>query len=133
MGSSAQRGRDGPRSLSFTELVTLFVCAMHKEKASTLLDCFADRPKARAHAFAEQVRQWSSSIRQARLSREFGPRPDELQRLQQMIIDAPPLLRSAVAEQLSVSQRSTFPHLTPSGAVSPAMRALARRLVREAD
>lgn len=132
MGSSVQRGRDGHRLLSSTELVTLFVCAMHKEKASALLDCFADRPKARAQAFAEQVRQWSSSMRQARLSREFGPRPDELQRLQRLMIDAQPLLRSAVAEHLSVSQRSAFPHLSPSGVVSPAMRALARRLVREA-
>lgn len=111
----------------------MFVCAMHRDQTSALLDCFADRPKARARAFAEQVRQWSSSIRQARLSREFGPRVDELRRLDQVLVDAPPLLRSAVAEQLSVTQRSAFPHLTPSGVVSPAMRALARRLVREAD
>lgn len=133
MGSSAQRGTDGPRSLSFAERVALFVCAMHRDQTSALLDCFADRPKARARAFAEQIRQWSSSIRQARLSREFGPRVDELKRLEQVLVDAPPLLRSAVAEQLSASQRSAFPHLSPSGVVSPAIRALARRLVREAD
>jgi hypothetical protein len=132
MSPPAERGGDGPRALSFAERVTLFVCVMRREHATRLLDCFADRPRARALAFAKQVREWESSTRQARVSRELGVRHDGVQRLHQLIVEAPPLLRSAIAEQLSANQRWAFPHLTPSGPVAPAMRALAKRLVREA-
>ena len=126
-----KRGQDGPRALSFTERVTLFVCAMRKSQAGALLDCFADRPKARALAFAQQVRQWDSSTRQARLTREFGGRTNRFECLQALVVEAPPLLRGALGEQLPEDQRVLFPHLHPTTPVAPAMRALASRLVRE--
>jgi hypothetical protein len=131
MSPLAVPGRDDPRALSFAERVALFVWVMRKEHATKLLDCFAERPRARALAFAEQVREWDSSTRQARVSRELGPRADGVQQLHQLIVEAPPPLRSAIAGQLSDSQRCAFPHLAPSGPIAPAMSALAGRLVRE--
>lgn len=124
---------DGPRQLGFSERVALFVCAMHKDHADELLAGFADKQRARAEEFAKQVRRWDSSTRQARLSREFGTRLDAAERLKQLIVEASPELRAAIAAQLPPAQRAAYPHLCDAQATpSPAMVALAARLVRYA-
>jgi hypothetical protein len=121
-----------PRSLTTLDRVTLFICALHKAEVDDLLDSFAPAPKRQALAFAQQVQKLESSTRQARLTREFGARPDALARLRQLVVDAPAGLRSAIIEQLPSTQRALFPHLAPATAAPPAVRALAARLVREA-
>jgi hypothetical protein len=134
MAAAPRRSADGPKALSFAERVTLFVCALHKEQASALLAGFADRPRRRAIAFAEQIRQWDSSTRQARLAREFGANTSPTERLHRLVLEVPPALRAALGEHLSPEQRLLFPHLTPATPTPtpPAMRAIAGRLVREA-
>lgn len=124
---------DGPRDLGFVERVALFVCAMHKERASELLEGFADTPRSKALEFAAQVKAWDSSTRQARLTREFGARIDAAERIKQLIVEASPELRVAIAQELPPAQRAAYPHLKVTDAQpSPAMRSLAARLVRAA-
>ncbi len=124
---------DSPKGLLFEERVALFVCALHREKSLELLEGFADAPRARARAFAESVTDWDSSTRQARLAREFGAHTDALDRLQQLIVESPPALRCAIADQLPEAWRARFPHLVKTqGTLStPMMTMLAARLIRE--
>lgn len=132
VGAPAIGDADGPRTLSSTERITLFVCATHKAQADILLAGFADRPRARAVAFAAHVRQWDSSTRQARLAREFGAPRAATERLQQLMVAASPGLRVALALELPAHLRALFPHLVSRAPVAPAMRAFATRLLREA-
>jgi hypothetical protein len=122
-----------PKGLGFEERVALFVCALHRERSTELLAGFADAPRKRAEAFAGTVTGWDSSTRQARLTREFGAHTDALDRLQQLIVESPPALRCAIAEQLPEAWRSRFPHLarSPGMPSTPLMAQLAARLVRE--
>lgn len=123
----------GPKGLGFEERVALFVCALHREQAAELLAGFAEAPRRCAESFAKMVSNWDSSTRQARLTREFGAHTDALDRLQQLIVESPPALRCAIAEQLPEAWRSRFPHLAPSPGMpsTPLMAQLAARLVRE--
>lgn len=133
--ANAVRREDGPRELTFVERTTLFVCALHRERALDLIEGFAERPRGTARSFARQVMDWDSSTRQARITRELGSRPDAAERLRALIVEATPLLRQAIAAILPPAQRALFPHLddkAAGGALAPAVRALAERLVREA-
>jgi hypothetical protein len=120
------------RELDFPERVALFVCALHKAQATTLLELFAETPRQAATNFAQELTNCDSGTRQARLSREFGARVDAMQRLRKLVVDAPLALRFAIVEQLPPAQRALFPHLQGKAAAPPAMRAIASRLIREA-
>ena len=125
--------REEPRELSPLERVTLFVCAMHKADADELLSGFAAGPRKQAAAFAQQILGLDSSTRQARLTREFGARADALDRMRALIVEAPLPLRAAIVELLPPAQRALFPQLLALPlTASPAMTALAARLLREA-
>ena len=130
----AVRREDGPRELSFVERTTLFVCALHRERALDLVEGFADASRSTARGFARQVMDWDSSTRQARITRELGSRPDAAERLRALIVEASPLLRQAIAAILPPAQRALFPHLDEAAVapLAPVLKALAERLVREA-
>jgi hypothetical protein len=123
---------DGPKTLSFAERVALYACATEKERARVGLEAFATASRDRALAFADQVLSWDSPTRQARLTREFGAPRNALERLRVLILEAPPALRLAIAEQLPPSVRAHFAHLRAREPIAPALAALAARLVREA-
>lgn len=123
---------EAPRSIGFAERVALYVCARNRARADELLEGLAPQPLAQATAFAQQVLSWDSATRQARLSREFGARPDALEQLHALVLEAPPALRLAIAQQLPASARSHFAHLRATQPIAPCLAALAARLVREA-
>lgn len=117
-----------PRASGLVERTTLFLIALKRGQAKELLDGLAQEPKARAEAFAKQLVQLDSATRQARIAREFGPDAAFDARVHELVVRSPPALRHAVYAQLPPSSR-------PAGFVStsssPALQALAARLVRE--
>lgn len=121
---------DGPRALAFEERVTLFLTARHKGALDELLAGFAAAPASRARAFATLAAAWDSPRRQARLAHEFGGRADAQERLKALVTAAQPPLRGALVERLPERLRVSFP--LESAPSSPAAKALAARLVREA-
>lgn len=129
--SSGRPARNAP--VEFPERLALYVHAMHREQASALLDALAEKPRARALAYVEDLKAIDSAQRQARLTREFGTRPDALDRVAKLLVDAAPPLRRAIVRHLPAALRSRFPHLDgPEAPCPPAMDALAARLAREA-
>lgn len=121
---------DGPRALAFEERVTLFLTARHKGALDELLAGFAATPASRARAFAALAAAWDSPRRQARLAHEFGGRPDAQERVKALVGGAQAPLRAALIERLPERLRLNFP--LESAPSSPAAKALAARLVREA-
>jgi hypothetical protein len=120
------------RELSFAERVALFVFALHREQTDALLGHLAEPQRRLATGLVGELTRCDSATRQARLTREFGARPDASLRLRELIVDASPAMRLALVEQLPEAQRALFPHLHSAAATPPAMRAVAARLVREA-
>ena len=102
--------------MGFPERVALFVAAIHRPRAEELLSGFSKSPQERASAFAEDMKQWDSARRQARLAHEFGVRHDAGERLQQLVVRTTGELRAAIVASLP-----------------PAVRAVAARLVKEAS
>lgn len=122
---------DNPaKTLGFPERVALYGCASQKSELPARLDRLAGAE--RAQEFAEQVLKWDSPTRQARLSREFGSRGGALEGLRALIVEAPPGLRVAIAEQLPPTWRAHFAHLKARSPIAPALANLASRLIREA-
>lgn len=129
--SKGRPARNAP--VEFPERLALYVHAMHREQAPTLLDALADQPRARALAYVEDLKAIDSAQRQARLTSEFGTRPDALDRVGKLLVDASPPLRRAIVSFLPPALRARFPHLDgPAEPCPPAMEALAARLAREA-
>ena len=65
----------------------------------------------------------------------FGAHPHASERLEKLMAEASPLLQSAIFGRLAPWQKSLFPNfleVAPSAPPSPAMEALADRLIREA-
>lgn len=124
---------DGPRALGFPERLTLFVTAMHRAQADALLDGLGGDARVRAHAFAPSVRGWDSAQRQARLTHEFGVRSDAVQRVRELVVGAQGAVRDAILDALPARLKVEFPRGRAAAATpSPAVRALAARLVWEA-
>ena len=115
----------------FPERVALYLVALHRERAATLLEGLSAAPRARAEAYMEELIRCDSAMRQARLTREFGTLPDAIEHLQQLVVDASPPLRRALARHLPPAFRARFAHLEGGEAPPPAMDAFAARLVRE--
>ncbi|HEY1088423.1 MAG TPA: hypothetical protein VGE37_12035, partial [Archangium sp.] len=84
--------------------------------------------------FLERMAQWDSGLRQARLSHEFGVRPDATEKLKQLVVKTEGHLRAAVVAALPPALRVQYPQFTAApDTFSAATRALAARLVREAS
>ena len=120
--------------MGFPERVALFVAALHRPRADELLSGFSKAPQERANAFAEDMRQWDSARRQARLAHEFGVRHDAGERLQQLVVRTSGDLRAAIVASLPPAVRSQFPQFKGGSETFPtAVRAVAARLVKEAS
>jgi hypothetical protein len=119
--------------MAFPERLALYLYAMHRDQAPVLLEALADTPRTRALAFMEDLKVVDSAQRQARLTREFGARPDALPRVEALLLTSAPPLRRAIVGCLPPALQAHFPHLHGgAGATAPAMMALAARLAREA-
>ncbi|MCU0700335.1 MAG: hypothetical protein MUC96_27820 [Myxococcaceae bacterium] len=125
--------KDPARTLGFVEQTTLFVVAIKKTDALALLDGFTESARQRARIFAQQLADLDSSTRQARLALAFGARDDAPTRLKALLAEAPAGLKAAVLAQLPPALRpSTAGLAAPAATASPALVALASRLIREA-
>lgn len=126
------RQRDPAREMGLVERTTLFLVALKKDQALGLIDGFGEAARQRARVFAQQVSDLDSPTRQARLALEFGVRDGVRDRVGKLLAEAPPALRAALASLLpaSLRPRDVPP---PTEAPSPALQALAARLIREAS
>src|SRR5690242_8175427 len=86
--------------MGLPERVALFVAAIHRSRADELLSGFSAAPQKRASAFAEEMKQWDSARRQARLAHEFGVRHDAGERIQQLVVGTDGELRAAIVASL---------------------------------
>lgn len=121
--------RDPARDMGFVERTTLFVVALKRDRATALLEGFAETHRQRARVFAQQLADLDSPTRQARLALEFGPRDGVKDRVQRLLTSCPPTLQAAIAARLPVVLRPAGTSI--DGSFSPVLLALASRLVRE--
>ncbi len=122
------------KPLGFAEKVALFVTAMHKDQATTLLDGLAPRERERAHEFSTEVRRWDSARRHARLAWEFGVKPDAEDRLEVVVGGVQGALREAVIALIPPTMRNRFPRRQGGEeSVPDVVWGVAARLVREAS
>ena len=120
--------------MGLPERVALFVGAIHRQRADELLAGFAPPHRERALAFVQDMKQWDSARRQARLAHEFGVRPDAPERIQALVVSTSGDLRAAIVASLPPATRAQFLQFAgPVEAFPLAVRALAARLVKEAS
>ncbi|MBE2251778.1 MAG: hypothetical protein IAE78_19740 [Myxococcus sp.] len=122
--------KDPARGAGFVERTTLFVVALKKAQAIELLDGFAEPLRQRSRVFAQQLSDLDSPTRQARLAIEFGVRDGARERIKALLDQSPLALRAALMSQLPSTLRPEGAPAAPTA--SPALQALAARLVREA-
>ncbi len=106
-----------------------------KERASELLDGLGEREAARAKEHLAHFTAMSSAQRQARVALEFGMRRDPSEPLRALMAEAPEALRREIFRRLPPYQRTLFPERKvepPDASATPALCALAERLIREA-
>jgi hypothetical protein len=106
-----------------------------KERAAELLEGLGAREAERAKEHLAQFAALTSAQRQARVALEFGVRSDPSEQLRELMAEAPEALRREIFRRLPPYQRSLFPQRRvepPDDSVTPAMGALAERLIREA-
>lgn len=106
-----------------------------KERAAELLEGLGAREAERAKEHLAHFAALSSAQRQARVALEFGVRSDPAEQLRELMAEAPEPLRREIFRRLPPYQRSLFPQRRvepPEDSTTPAMRALADRLIREA-
>ena len=129
-----RRQPEGARLLGFAERLSLFIGTLHKAEAEALFAGLATPLQQRASTFAEGMKSWDSARRQARLSHEFGVRPDAAERIEHLVVQADGVLRAAIVASLPPLVRKQFPQFQGGVESFPvAVRALAARLVREAS
>lgn len=129
-----RRNPEPAKVTGLAERVALFVGSIHRQRAEELLQGFALPPRARAVAFLQDMKQWDSAQRQARLAHEFGLRQDADERTRELVEQTEGQLRAALVASLPPSVRRQFPqHDGDADAFPLAVRALAARLVREAS
>ncbi|MFZ5441476.1 MAG: hypothetical protein ACOZQL_15830 [Myxococcota bacterium] len=129
-----RKKNDGPKVLGFPERVSLFVTALHKQRATELFEGLAAPLAKRARAFNEVMGQWDSARRQARLAHEFGVRPDAGEQVQQLVVRTNGELRAAIVASLPPAIRRQFPQFQGGVESFPmVVRAVAARLVKEAS
>jgi hypothetical protein len=106
-----------------------------KERASELLEGLGASEAARAKEHLAHFMTLTSAQRQARVALEFGLRSDPAEQLRELMAEAPEALRREIFRKLAPYHRSLFPQRrleAPDASTSPAMSALAERLIREA-
>lgn len=124
--------KDPARVTGFVEQTTLFVVALKKDRATELLEGFGQAHRQRARVFAQQLADLDSPTRQARLALEFGPRDGVRERVERLLTSSPPALRAALCAHLPPAIRPAAPAApAKASAMSPALKALALRLIRE--
>lgn len=128
-------GKAPPGRLGKPERIALFVTALHRARAEELLAGLAGEEARRATRFMGRAQKWDSPTRQAAVALEFGVRVDVEARLKEMLGKLPLKLQVCVISRLPEWQQSFFPKLLAQARTSshsPALIALADRLVREA-
>jgi hypothetical protein len=123
-----------PVSLSL-ERLALVALVFGRERAKALLDGLREPEARQAKDSLAGFAALSSALRQARVSVEFGVRPDAAARLRALMEEAPEVLRREIFRRLPPYHRSLFPERQlepPDAAATPAVCALAERLIREA-
>ena len=131
------RAKKPPLSMTrgFAERLALFVNGVDRERSEELLSGLTEVTRKRALSFATEANVWDSATRQGRMAVAFGNHPRAAERLQQLMSDASPALRATVLQRLAPWQKSLFEApvaAVPPTAATPAMDALADRLIREA-
>lgn len=106
-----------------------------KERAAELLEGLGEREAERAKEHLAHFAALTSAQRQARVTMEFGVRSDPSEQLRELMAEAPEALRREIFRRLPPYLRSLFPQRRlepPDQLATPAMGALAERLIREA-
>jgi hypothetical protein len=122
-------------SLLPLERLALVALVLGRERAEVLLDGLGEDEARRAKDDLAGFAALSSARRQARVAVEFGVRPDAATRLKAVMEEAPEVLRRELFRRLPPYHRSLFPERQlepPDAAATPAVCALAERLIREA-
>lgn len=104
-------------------------------RAKELLEGLGTREVERAKEHLACFAALTSAQRQARVAAEFGVRSDPSGPLRELMTEAPEALRREIFRRLPPYQRSLFPSRRvepPAASASPALCALAERLIREA-
>lgn len=117
------------------ERLALVAWVLGRERAEELLFGLEAGAAASASEHLRRLASLPSAQRQAKVSVEFGERPDAAARLRQLMGEASPLLRGELLRRLPPYHRTLFPS-EPRGAprqdVPHALSLLAERLIREA-
>ncbi len=106
-----------------------------RERAAELLEGLGAREAERAKEHLAGFVALTSAQRQARVAMEFGMRSDPADRLRELMAEAPEALKREIFRRLPPYHRSLFPQRRvepPDGSTTPALAALAERLIREA-
>jgi len=117
------------------ERVALVSLVFGRERAKALLEGLREPEARQAKDCLAGFAALSSARRQARVAVEFGVRPDAAARLKALMEEAPEVLRRELFRRLPPYHRSLFPERQvepPDVAATPAVCALAERLIREA-
>lgn len=106
-----------------------------RERAPELLEGLGAREAERAKEHLARLMALSSAQRQAKVAVEFGMRKDPSGPLRELMAEAPEPLRRELFRGLPPYLRSLFPGRglePPDASATPALCALAERLIREA-
>jgi hypothetical protein len=126
----------GPPPVSLPlERIALVALVFGRERAGALLEGLREPEVRQAKNHLAGFSALSSARRQARVAVEFGVRPDAAARLRAVMEEAPEVLRRELFRRLPPYHRSLFPERQvepPGAAATPAVCALAERLLREA-
>jgi hypothetical protein len=117
------------------ERIALVALVFGRERAGALLEGLREPEVREAKNHLAGFTALSSARRQARVAVEFGVRPDAAARLRAVMEEAPEVLRRELFRRLPPYHRGLFPERQvepPDAAATPAVCALAERLLREA-
>lgn len=120
--------------MGLAERVSLFITALHRDRAEALFAGLAEPLQTRATRFHGAMTSLDSARRQARLAHEFGVKPEAVHRTQQLVVSArQQQLRAAIVASLPAGLRKNFPQFHDVVESFPvAVRAVAGRLAKEA-
>ena len=105
-----------------------------RERAPELLEGLGEREAERAKEHLANLTALSSAQRQAKVAVEFGMRKDPSAPVRELMAEAPEPLRRELFRRLPPYLRSLFPArelAPPEASATPALCALAERLIRE--
>jgi hypothetical protein len=117
------------------ERMALVALVFGRERAEALLEGLRGPEARQAKSHLAGFTALSSARRQARVAVEFGVRPEAAARLRKVMEEAPEVLGRELFRRLPPYHRSLFPERQvepPDVAATPAVCALAERLIREA-